>query len=86
MVIDRYNAKARQTHRQNKNATYQFKGVITMIIEQVSLVAYGSYYKNKLELKSNSNKIFCQLIASLSEFLFRLKLTKLKLEILKSDF
>jgi len=43
------------------------------------------YYKSKLELKSNSSE-FCQLVASLSVILLQVKLTKLKLEVLKSDF
>jgi len=43
------------------------------------------YYKSKLELKSYLAN-FCQLIASLYVILLQLKLTKLKLEILKSDF
>jgi len=43
----------------------------------------GSYYKSKLKLKTNSNEI---LITSLSVILLQLKLTKLKLEVLKSDF
>jgi len=43
----------------------------------------GPYYKSKLELQSSSAK-FCQLIACLSVIL-QLKLTKLKLEVLKSN-
>jgi len=43
------------------------------------------YYKSELELKSNSSEI-CRLIASLSVILLQLKLTKLKLEVLKFDF
>jgi len=35
---------------------------------------------------SRTRTKFCQLIASLSEILFRLKVTKLKLKFLKFDF
>jgi len=45
---------------------------------------WGLYYKSKLEMKSNSK--FCQVIVSLSVILLQLTLTKLKLEVFKSDF
>jgi len=45
----------------------------------------GPYYKNKLEMKSNWSEILPRLIAS-CVILFQLKLTKLKLEVLNSDF
>jgi len=40
--------------------------------------------KSKLELKSNSREILS--VVSLSVILLQLKLTKLQLEVLKSDF
>jgi len=36
--------------------------------------------------RSRTRAKFCRLIASLSEILLQLKLTKLKLEVIKSDF
>jgi len=49
------------------------------------LECLAPYYKNKLELKSNSSEILpvnCKFISGL----FQLKLTKLKPDVLKSDF
>jgi len=60
-----------------------YRGVYRSGEERIRIL--GPYYKSKLEPKSNSNEILpvnCKFICYSTQF----KLTKLKLEVLKSDF
>jgi len=56
------------------------------VYKKITKSSLGSYYISELELKSNSSKILPVNCKFISVILLQLIVTKLKLEILKSNF
>jgi len=68
------------------NLTRLFTRVSLLARVKISVCDREPYYKSKLELKSNSNEILPVNCKFTCDSILQLKLTKLKLEVLKSDF